>query len=183
MVHENESTLIIMLCALVEKERVKCHKYWTEESPKSLKIKLIKETSINQYLMIRDLELTIIDTQEVRYIKQLHFVGWPDHGVPEVDRVYDIFQHILQEIDKHVSIAPVVVHCSAGVGRTGTLISLYNIYHSFQKQIDLNNAKLKFNIWNVVRKLKEQRLSSVENVLQYKFIYSYIYKMLGYLFK
>ena len=90
-------------------------------------------------LAIRSLELKT--NEYTRNVKQIHFTKWPDHGVPPIDKVYDAFCKIIEEVDNNEDISkisdnqyksPVVVHCSAGVGRTGTFISLYN-FHSILK--------------------------------------------------
>ena len=68
-----------------------------------------------------------------------------------------------------------MVHCSAGIGRTGTFISVYNLYHEILEQI--NNKKtieIRFSIMNLVRKLKEMRLYLVENQTQYNFLYQFV---------
>ncbi len=70
------------------------------------------------------------------------------------------------------TIAPIVVHCSAGVGRTGTLIAVYEIIMCLEYLKKINKP-LVMNIFNVVRKLREQRYSLVTDTEQYKFIYEY----------
>lgn len=171
-----------MLCNLIEKKVSKCHKYWSsQEKIKNFKLEKCSEKALNEYLIIREFELTYLKTNEKRSIKQLHFTGWPDHGVPPLDEVYDTFQEMIGQVLKVKS--PAVVHCSAGVGRTGTFIAMYNLNYIIKKSKESELSSVSFNIWNLVRKLKEHRIMSVENVLQYKFIYSYMSKSLVNLFK
>lgn len=189
MVYENNTTLIFMLCNLIEKKQMKCSKYWANSGNlKNFTLSVDKEEELDSNLIERSFTLVHKKTSETRIIKQIHFTGWPDHGVPEINDVYDSFIRMIGEVD--LSYAnnpfPIVVHCSAGVGRTGTFMSIYNIHYLIQKQIALKtetkNFKINFNIWNTVRKLKEQRILSVENILQYKFIYSFFSKYICNLF-
>ncbi len=179
MVFEKKVSLIVMLCNLIEKKASKCHYYWSkDEKIKNFKLQITSEKQINENYIIRDFDCTCTKTNEVRKIKQLHFTGWPDHGVPEIEKVFDTFQEMIAEVEKLILESPVVVHCSAGVGRTGTFISMYNIHHIFSQKMLGEDVAFNFNIWNLVRKLKEHRIMSVENILQYKFIYSYVGKYL-----
>ncbi len=169
--------MVVMLCNLIEKKTIKCHKYWSrEEKIKNFKLEKLSEKTLNDKLIVRDFSLTHLKTNEIRNVRQMHFTGWPDHGVPDLDQVFDTFQFMIQEVEKVSS--PVVVHCSAGVGRTGTFITMYNLHYNLKKSKESDESSINFNIWNLVRKLKEFRIMSVENILQYKFVYSYMSKLL-----
>jgi protein tyrosine phosphatase len=109
-------------------------------------------------------------------IKQIHIICWPDHGMPKDQNLTnDIFETMISYIKmerKGENASPIVVHCSAGVGRTGTLIAVYEIIMCLEYLKKLNKP-LVMNIFNVVRKLREQRYSLVTDTEQYKFIYEY----------
>jgi protein tyrosine phosphatase len=196
MIYENNVKIIVMLCELIEGNRSKCHQYWSNKNKlKAFTLQMNEENKISSYLTVRSFALTRVDIEggEERLVTQLHFTGWPDHGVPNISKVYDTFAHMIKEVDakfgESVSnsnlnstlISPVVVHCSAGIGRTGTFISMYALHRTINSQ--KGNDKVTFNIWNTVRKIKEMRLNSVENILQYKFIYSFVQKYLQNFFK
>lgn len=136
-----------MLCNLFEDTRVKCDKYWPDKHGdpiclgSELKITLIEE---KQYLvdqiLERNFEVSYLDdTNSMSFkIKQYHIICWPDHSVPEKQISYNLICSLMNLIDCHFScdsISPILVHCSAGIGRTGTLIALYNCYHILNKQV------------------------------------------------
>lgn len=194
MIFEYNVELIIMVCQLTEKNMSKCERYWPIEGEsivlEDFKIKSIKDYDTKFY-GLRERQFEISNKQGlIRNITQLNFTKWPDHGVPEVDLVFESFLEMLDRVKDHLNEAkessPVVVHCSAGVGRTGTFMSLFTVIKSINLQIldkTKENANINFNIWNTVRQLKEQRLLSVENFYQYQFIYRFIGKLLKMYFK
>ena len=67
-----------------------------------------------------------------------------------------------------------IVHCSAGVGRTGTFVSMYLLEKEINEQINAKKEYIRFNIFNLVRKIKEMRIYMVQSEVQYEFIYAYV---------
>ena len=145
MVWENNSRIIVMLCELEENDRPKCYEYWTNNQiqfSSGLCLKKIDETKECEYLTTRTFDLS---TQSyTRKITQLHFRKWPDHGCPEIKEAFYSLEKINNVLNNHFFIykgnSPVIVHCSAGVGRTGTIISIYNINYIINWHIN-NNLK------------------------------------------
>lgn len=111
-------------------------------------------------------------------MRQLHYTGWPDHGVPSGDSMTSfqlMLEHFIMMLLTSGQNEKVVVHCSAGIGRTGTTISLaHNIVHLWAQR----NAGLipKLSIFSTVRRLREQRLGMVQVTEQYHFIYAFLRK-------
>ena len=108
---------------------------------------------------------------------QFHFIGWPDHGAPDISNgeVFEIFCEINKKVDElNKGKDPIIVHCSAGVGRTGTFVSMYLLEKEIMKQIKYKFDFIRFNIFNLVRKIKEMRMYMVQAPPQYEFIYSFV---------
>ena len=179
-----------MLCKLKENGKEKCVEYWEPEKKDiyesandtqvfNFKITYTTE-EINEDITIRKCHVLNKTTNEERDISQIHYGGWPDHETPkDMQTVYGNILFMFNIVDNEIGKHPIVVHCSAGVGRTGTFIALYNLYKDILFQInDKNVKKISFSLMNLVRKLKEMRLYLVENDMQYKMIYQFISKFL-----
>jgi protein tyrosine phosphatase len=182
-----------MLCRLKENGKEKSVAYWekdievsvTDYTEHNFSVDFIEDI-INEDITIRTCHVKNKTTNEEKEIKQIHYGGWPDHEIPsDMKNVYGNILFMFNFVDNLIGQGPnikhpIVVHCSAGVGRTGTFISLYNIYRDILNQI--HNKKKKsifFSLMNTVRQLKEMRLYLVENDDQYKMIYQFISKLLN----
>lgn len=173
MCYSNDVKVIIMLCKLKENGKTKCANYFG--SPKMNHFTLNQspnEEKING-LILRKFELKK-DNQDIKNIVQIHYEDWPDHGVPQ--KAYETIIKLIELIEEYKGNSPFVVHCSAGVGRTGTFSAIYNLYFEILRQINdtTNQDYIKFSVVNIVRKLKEFRLYMVENYDQYTFIYEFL---------
>ena len=182
-----------MLCKLEENGKEKCVEYWEPDKKNifdstvniyNFKVNYTTE-QINEDITIRNCHVLDKTTNAEKEIKQIHYGGWPDHEIPkDIQAVYGniLFMfNIVDNIIKQTPNCPICVHCSAGVGRTGTFIALYNIYRDILHQLeDKKSKRISFSLMNLVRKLKEMRLYLVENEKQYKMIYQFISKLLKY---
>lgn len=175
MVYDYNSNVIVMLCKLLEGGRKKCENYW-EAKMENFEVGVEKEEKFNMYV-IRTLKLKNLEKKDERIVYQIHFIGWPDHGVPDISdgKVFEIFCEINKKVDEfNKGKDPIIVHCSAGVGRTGTFVSMYLLEKEIMKQINDKCEFIRFNIFNLVRKIKEMRMYMVQAPPQYEFIYSYV---------
>ena len=105
---------------------------------------------------------------------------WEDHTALSKDYFKKIIS-MIKAIDQYRKIS--VIHCSAGVGRTGTFICMYNLYHEIMNQIyiEKESDEIIFSLFNLVRKMKEMRIFSVENVNQFALLYDFAnYLLLNY---
>ena len=164
--------IIIMLCKLIENNKEKCANYW--EEVKDYKIDRIKEDNqLMPGLIIRQFNIQNLINKNTKTIFQFQLETWDDHtaSIENYGRIITL----IDLIDKNRTISPIVVHCSAGIGRTGTFISMYNLYHEILDQMkNININEITFSIMNLVRKLKEMRLYLVENIDQYKLLYQFV---------
>ena len=175
MVYDYNSNIVVMLCKLLEGGRKKCENYW-EAKMKSFEIVIEKEETFDMYV-VRTLKLKNLEKKDERFVYQFHFTGWPDHGVPDISngKVFEIFCEINKKVDElNKGKDPIIVHCSAGVGRTGTFVSMYLLEKEIMKQINDKCDFIRFNIFNLVRKIKEMRMYMVQAPPQYEFIYSFV---------
>jgi protein tyrosine phosphatase len=169
MVWQNNVRMIFMLSDFEEDGVVKGHPYFpvnanVEGVYGSFKVKL--NSVLEQNVMIREFTIKNIQQNETRKIYHVHYRCWPDHGVPGcVDEVLTMIQ-IAENFFNHFG-SPIVVHCSAGIGRTGTFISIFNC---------INSLRMcgRCNIVNTVEKLRSERFGSVTRESQYEFIYQVV---------
>ena len=176
MVYENNSNVIVMLCNVMEGGRIKCENYWEKPQMKKFSVEIQNEEKSKMHT-IRTLKLKIKEKNEERIINQIHFTAWPDHGIPDISdgKVFQDFCEINQKVDElNNKNNPMIVHCSAGVGRTGTFVSMYLLEKEINEQINAKKEYIRFNIFNLVRKIKEMRMYMVQSEVQYEFIYAYV---------
>ncbi|XP_060635261.2 tyrosine-protein phosphatase non-receptor type 13 isoform X5 [Anolis sagrei] len=169
MTWEQNCTIIAMMTQEVEGEKVKCQRYWPEALGKTtmigdrLRLSLVKLQQQKGFV-IRDMELEDIQTGELRRISHLNFTAWPDHDTPSQPDDLLTFISYMRHIHKS---GPIITHCSAGIGRSGTLICIDVV-------LGLISQDLEFDISDVVRTMRLQRPGMVQTADQYIFCYQVI---------
>ncbi|KAH9492069.1 hypothetical protein Btru_026744 [Bulinus truncatus] len=162
MLWEQRTEVVVMLTDLVEDSKVKCEKYWPDTDKMQvghIKVKLGSMQVFADYT-VRKLELAK-KGESTQILTQFHFTSWPDKGVPSTQwSLVDVEQHVTAIVTNR----PIVVHCSAGVGRTGTFIALYNI----MRQAEETGC---VDFFKTVSKLREDRIFMVQTVSQYEFLH------------
>uniref|UniRef100_A0A673JB24 Protein tyrosine phosphatase non-receptor type 20 n=2 Tax=Sinocyclocheilus rhinocerous TaxID=307959 RepID=A0A673JB24_9TELE len=165
MVWENKSDVIAMMTQEVERGRVKCHKYWPE------KLDVPKETSryqlhLDNYQMLAYFHIKVIkmvekESGDVHFVKHLKFTTWPDHGTPHSSEQLVRFMRYMRAV--HAK-GPIVVHCSAGIGRAGVLICTDVILSLIEKDLSIN-------VSGIVKEMRLQRHGMIQTKEQYLFCY------------
>lgn len=172
MTWEGQSTLIIMLTTIVERGRIKCHKYWPDvgicETFGCLEVTCITE-DIRDSLVFREFTIRHSETQEVRQVTQMAYLSWPDHGVPDNSVEFVAFVEAVRS-HRQGSLYPTVVHCSAGIGRTGVLILM-------ETALYLIEANQPVYPLDLTRAMRDQRASMIQTPSQYKFVCEAILKV------
>ncbi|XP_033056389.1 receptor-type tyrosine-protein phosphatase C isoform X3 [Trachypithecus francoisi] len=168
MIWEQKATVIVMVTRCEEGNRNKCAEYWPsmEEGTRAFGDVVVK---INQHKRCPDYiiqKLNIVNKKEKatgREVTHIQFTSWPDHGVPEDP-------HLLLKLRRRVNAfsnffsGPIVVHCSAGVGRTGTYIGIDAMLEGLE-------AENKVDVYGYVVKLRRQRCLMVQVEAQYILIH------------
>ncbi|KAG8302534.1 hypothetical protein J6590_031604 [Homalodisca vitripennis] len=166
MIHQFRVNIIVMLCMPVEEEKEKCFIYYPSPTEvvmyDDIVITCCKEEEFSNYI-VRHI---VADKGGVTLeVKQFHFIGWPDFGVPESPDVMVKFVNAVQHVSKGKE-HYMAVHCSAGVGRTGTFIALDALMRMTRQKWNCT-----FNIFDIVHRMREQRCKMVQTEDQYKYIY------------
>ncbi|KFQ91014.1 Receptor-type tyrosine-protein phosphatase eta, partial [Nipponia nippon] len=166
MIWEKNIYSIVMLTKCVEQARTKCEQYWPDKQSKSygdIIVKMVSEIVLPEWT-IRDFTVEKSNTPESHSLRQFHFTSWPDHGVPETTDLLINFRHLVHEYSSQNPIdSPTLVHCSAGVGRTGTFIAIDRLI----QQIEMENT---VDVYGVVYDLRMHRPLMVQTEDQYVFL-------------
>ncbi len=182
MILEQQCHIIVMLTDFEEKETIKCYPYFPNQKNQSMQINsryFLHCTScqtIHEQDGIVQYSLQIIDnTDQKEYpISLFQYKHWRDFGVPPVQPFLLLHQTILKEEEKYPQMGPICVHCSAGIGRSGTFITVDMGYKWLQLQHQQQKTLLipRYFIRDVVHFLKKNRCGMVQKSSQYLFIYS-----------
>ncbi|XP_061093443.1 protein tyrosine phosphatase receptor type Ma isoform X12 [Conger conger] len=167
MIWQENTATIVMVTNLVEVGRVKCCKYWPDDTEiyRDMKVTLIETQLLSEYV-IRTFAVEKRGAHEIREIRQFHFTGWPDHGVPyHATGLLGFVRRVKSKSPANAG--PMVVHCSAGAGRTGCFIVI-------DIMLDMAEREGVVDIYNCVRELRSRRVNMVQTEEQYVFIHDAI---------
>uniref|UniRef100_A0A672SD95 protein-tyrosine-phosphatase n=1 Tax=Sinocyclocheilus grahami TaxID=75366 RepID=A0A672SD95_SINGR len=168
MIWEQKSATIVMLTNLKERKEDKCHQYWPDQgcwTYGNVRVAVEDFTALVDYTIRKFcVQYQASDgTKTPRLVTQLHFTSWPDFGVPFSPIGMLKFLKKVKQVNPSYA-GPIVVHCSAGVGRTGTFIVIDAL-------IDMMYAEKKVDVFGFVSRIREQRSQLIQTDLQYSFVY------------
>ncbi|XP_044267164.1 tyrosine-protein phosphatase non-receptor type 11 [Tribolium madens] len=176
MVWQENCRVIVMTTKETERGKTKCARYWPDQGTKDyrkIKVKILMESSTPHYTL-REFLVSMDGTNCERKVYQYHFQAWPDHGVPSDPGCVLNFLHevnkrqesLQQELPDNPPGA-ILVHCSAGIGRTGTFIVIDMILDQLKKY----GLDCEIDIQRTIQMVRSQRSGMVQTEAQYKFVY------------
>ncbi|NWT26636.1 PTPRK phosphatase, partial [Cardinalis cardinalis] len=165
MVWQEKTSVIVMLTGLVEQNKIKCEQYWPEQEQVYGDFTVtLNNTWTTTGLVKRIFCLQKAGCALPRAVEQFHYLLWPDHGVPRNPSQLLCLVEVVNKRALEAPAGPVLVHCSAGIGRTGTFIALDFL-------LKMGKAEGKVDVFRCVQQLREQRVSMVQTKEQYSFLY------------
>ncbi|MBV98490.1 Receptor-type tyrosine-protein phosphatase U, partial [Eschrichtius robustus] len=167
MVWQEHCSSIVMITKLVEVGRVKCSRYWPEDSDMygDIKITLVKTEILAEYV-VRSFALERRGYSARHEVRQFHFTAWPEHGVPyHATGLLAFIRRVKASTPPDAG--PIVIHCSAGTGRTGCYIVL-------DVMLDMAECEGVVDIYNCVKTLCSRRVNMIQTEEQYIFIHDAI---------
>ncbi|XP_065698706.2 receptor-type tyrosine-protein phosphatase F isoform X10 [Patagioenas fasciata] len=165
MVWEQRTATIVMMTRLEEKSRVKCDQYWPSRGTETygmIQVTLVDTVELATYT-VRNFALYKNGSSEKRELRQFQFMAWPDHGVPEYPTPILAFLRRVKACNPPDA-GPLVVHCSAGVGRTGCFIVI-------DAMLERMKHEKTVDIYGHVTCMRSQRNYMVQTEDQYIFIH------------
>lgn len=167
MVWEQGVVVIVNLTKLSDLGLPQCHRYWPEEQQPIVTYRIYEVHLVSEHIwcedyLVRSFYLKNLQTSETRTVTQFHFLSWPDLNVPSTPKPLLEFRRKVNKCFRGRA-SPVVVHCSGGVGRTGTYILIDMVLNKMMR-----GAK-EIDIAATVEHLRDQRPSMVKTKAQFEF--------------
>ncbi|XP_021100762.1 receptor-type tyrosine-protein phosphatase S isoform X20 [Heterocephalus glaber] len=173
MVWEQRSATIVMMTRLEEKSRIKCDQYWPNRGTETygfIQVTLLDTIELATFC-VRTFSLHKNGSSEKREVRQFQFTAWPDHGVPEYPTPFLAFLRRVKTCNPPDA-GPVVVHCSAGVGRTGCFIVI-------DAMLERVRPEKTVDVYGHVTLMRSQRNYMVQTEDQYSFIHEALLEAVG----
>lgn len=193
MIWDEDVKVIVMLVNLKDSNGTeRCAKYWPNYIRDTiytfddlLKITLDLEEKLNANIIKREFTIIHGKSKETKKVTQIHFLSWPDRGVldscdafMELSKSVDLTD-FTKDVDDNDHHNPIVVHCSAGVGRTGVYIVIHNVLQKLiddvKKSSTSKENEITIDVPSILLQLREQRSHCVQTLEQYIFCYKTIY--------
>jgi len=165
MVWDQGSVVIVMLTKLSENGYQLCHRYWPEEGSEQyhiFEVHLVSEHVWCEDYMVRSLYLKNNQTGETRTVTQFHFLSWPDGNIPTTTKAILEFRRKVNKSYRGRS-CPMIIHCSDGVGRSGTYVLIDMVLNRMMK------GSKEIDIAATLEHIRDQRAGMVQTRSQFEF--------------
>uniref|UniRef100_A0A672Z996 Receptor-type tyrosine-protein phosphatase alpha n=1 Tax=Sphaeramia orbicularis TaxID=375764 RepID=A0A672Z996_9TELE len=169
MIWEWRSCSIVMLTELEERGQEKCAQYWPSDGVVvygDISIELKREEESEIFFFSPDVQPQILENK-ARAVRQFHFHGWPEVGIPTDGKGMINIIAAVQKQQQQSGNHPITVHCSAGAGRTGTFCALSTV-------LERVKAEGILDVFQTVKSLRLQRPHMVQTLEQYEFCYKVV---------
>uniref|UniRef100_F7ASC3 Protein tyrosine phosphatase non-receptor type 11 n=1 Tax=Monodelphis domestica TaxID=13616 RepID=F7ASC3_MONDO len=172
MVYQENTHVIVMTTKEMERGRNKCFRYWPDQHCTKdygcVRVQHVSEREAQGYYVREALLLTPVQEEQPRKVTHYQYFSWPDHGVPtEPGGVLSFLDQVNQAQSSVPGSGPIVVHCSAGIGRTGTIIVIDILVDTIRRQ----GLDCDIDIPRTIQRVRQQRSGMVQTEAQYKFVY------------
>nr|XP_034317718.1 uncharacterized protein LOC105346801 isoform X7 [Crassostrea gigas] len=170
MTWEQDVRVILMACKEVEVGKKKCARYWPSTSSEdeeygNIHVHLQEENWFADDCVERTFEVKRDGENERRIVTQFQYTGWPDHGIPDdIDVILTMIAKMREIKAREKSFAPVIVHCSAGCGRTGTICAVDYAWDVLK----CGKLDCDFDLFEIVKSMREQRQSMIQTPDQFE---------------
>jgi len=188
MVWEYDVELVVMLTRVSEdqKEAEKCTRYWPKVVGTSKRYGLMTVTHENMIregdqMKYRTFRIEREGEPEPKICRQIQYIGWPDQGVPSHE--IDFLNLINKAEEMNSNDRPMVVHCSAGIGRSGTFCAVHSYVKFMRKYYEEKKDLPDINVPLRLIELRQDRPKMVQTREQYEFIYRALYLVFEKLFE
>ncbi|XP_056409709.1 receptor-type tyrosine-protein phosphatase O-like, partial [Hyla sarda] len=166
MILQQKSQVIVMLTQCNEKRRIKCDHYWpfTSEpvSYGDITVEMVSEEEQPDWALR---VFRVSHAPDTQHVMHFNFTAWPDHGVPAASAAESVLQFVYMVRQKAAKTkGPITVHCSAGVGRTGTFIALDRLMQHIRDHEFVD-------VLGLVGELRSYRMSMVQTEEQFVFLH------------
>lgn len=200
MIYYSDVSYIVMLTNLVEGKRTKAHRYWPERKGSAemsypltmlmdstardvterseivtptVTVKLLSSSRVSGAIIKREMSVSPNSGDGAPHdVIQYQYVGWPDHSVPKDPRELVRLIRLTMQSPMESPLHPLVVHCSAGIGRTGTFIAAHMEASRVTRQE--NDMSMSVNVMQDCDKMRRVRPGTVQSFEQYAFIFKTI---------
>ncbi|XP_052229607.1 receptor-type tyrosine-protein phosphatase alpha-like isoform X2 [Dreissena polymorpha] len=163
MIWQEKVVKIVMLTNLLENHKKKCEQYWPLEGSQTYGEVTVEGLETAEYTDYIIRTFTISVGKMSRIIKQFHFLSWTDHGAPTYPTTLLNFRRKVQQFTPD-SVSPILIHCSAGIGRSGTYVAVDYL---------LNQARAEgvVDLLKCAQLMRSNRVNMIQTWQQYSFVY------------